>query len=132
MMEHGWCLRWDPWLIGLHFLGDFAIWVAYISIPLTLTLVARQVPVEAKARVVYGWIARGRTPPSLRQALHWSAAFIVSCGFTHAVDIWVVIMPAYWFQAWVKLATGAVSLWTAYLLIVLVSDIARAATGDEG
>lgn len=131
MIEHGWCLRWDPYLIGAHFVGDFMIWMAYVWIPLSLLLVARQVPFTDKLMVIYRWLARKQQPPTLERALPWSVAFVASCGLTHAVDIWVVVTPAYWFQAYVKFATGLISLRAALLFTVLVVDVARVTAEEE-
>lgn len=48
------------------------------------------------------------------------AAFIVSCGTTHVMEVWTLWHPTYWFSGTVKAVTAAVSLCTAYALVPLM------------
>src|ERR1700749_4325044 len=48
------------------------------------------------------------------------AVFIVACGTTHLLEIWVIWYPAYWLSGIVKAITAMASVPTAILLVRLV------------
>jgi len=48
-------------------------------------------------------------------------AFIVACGLTHAMEMWTLWYPVYWYAGVAKAFTAAVSLGTAWLLYKLTS-----------
>ena len=50
-------------------------------------------------------------------------SFIVSCGFTHFMEVWVIWQPVYWLSGYVKVVTAAASLATAVALFPLVPKI---------
>lgn len=103
---HGFCLGWPgppafpPALVVLHILGDLSGVAAYPLLALGIGwLLARSWPV---------------LPAIWRLIAIATMAFLVACGTTHLMDILVLVWPAYWLQAWVKLAMG-VSALTALL-----------------
>jgi PAS domain S-box-containing protein len=100
---HGFCLLWDPALIMLHAISDATIGVSYYLIPVALAYFVWQ-----RRDVVFGWI-------------FWMfAAFILACGTTHFMEIWVLWHPDYAIQGMIKAVTAAISLATACLLWPLV------------
>jgi PAS domain S-box-containing protein len=100
---HGFCFLWDPGLIWLHAASDAVIGVSYYMIPLALAYF-----VYRRRDIMFGWI-------------FWMfAAFILACGTTHFMDIWVLWHPDYALQGMIKALTAAISLATAVLLWPLV------------
>jgi PAS domain S-box-containing protein len=100
---HGFCLLWQPDLIGLHAISDGLIGIAYYAIPLALAYF-----VWRRRDLVFGWI-------------FWMfAAFILACGTTHFMEIWVLWHPDYGAQGLLKAATALISLMTAVALWRLI------------
>lgn len=99
LMPHGVCFAWRPELVFAHAGADLIITVAYLLIPIALLKLVR-----ARDDIQMGWV------------LYTFAAFILLCGVTHAVNMYVLWEPNYAFQALVKLATAVVSIATAYLI----------------
>jgi PAS domain S-box-containing protein len=100
---HGFCLLWQPGLIWLHVVSDALIGVSYYAIPLALAYL-----VTKRRNIVFGWI-------------FWMfVAFILACGTTHFMDIWVLWHADYGIQGLIKAATAALSLLTAVMLWPLV------------
>ena len=99
LMPHGVCFAWRPDLVFAHAGADLMITVAYLAIPIALYKLVR-----ARADIQFGWV------------LYTFAAFILLCGLTHAVNMYVLWEPNYAFQALVKLATAIVSIATAVLV----------------
>lgn len=81
--------------------GDVLIALAYFTIHLLMLLIRRRV----SAMLPY---------PRL-----WTlfAAFIVLCGMTHLATVLTYWWPLYWTDAWVKVATAAVSIFTGLELL---------------
>jgi len=102
-MPHGYCYLWNPGLVWLHVISDVLIAAAYLSIPVTL----------------FYFVRRRRDLP-----FHWMflcfGAFIVSCGATHAMEVWNLWHADYWLAGVVKGVTALASVSTALLLIPLV------------
>lgn len=102
-MPHGHCYLWRPALVWLHVLSDGAIAAAYLTIPLTL-----------------GYFLRRRDDLPF-SAVFWAfAAFIVSCGMTHVLEIYTLWNATYWLSGVVKAFTAVASLATAVMLVRLV------------
>ena len=93
-MPHSHCYLDDPRMIWLHVVSDLFIGLAYVSISTTL------------AYLVYR--ARQDIP------FHWMilafGLFIVSCGFTHFMEVWTVWKPVYWLAGYVKVVTAVASV----------------------
>jgi len=104
-MPHGHCYLWEPGLLSLHIISDALIAAAYFSIPFTLLYFIRR-----RTDLVFRWIYL------------CFAVFIVACGFTHLMEIWVVWNPAYWWSGGIKAVTAAASVSTAVMLVKLVPD----------
>ena len=100
-MPHGMCYIWLPEILYMHVGSDIAIALAYSSIPVTLLLLVRRRPdlIDPRLLVLFG-------------------AFILLCGLTHAMGVWVVWNPDYAAQGLLKVATALVSLVTAVVLWV--------------
>lgn len=105
-MPHGMCYLWRPDLLALHVISDAAIALAYFSIPLAIVYFARH-----RQDFQYRWV------------LALFAAFIVACGITHLLAIWVVWNPDYWLDGTAKAVTAGVSVLTAALLWPLLPKL---------
>ena len=78
-MPHGICYLWKPGLVGLHLVSNAIIALSYFSIPLTLVHIVRR-----RSDLPFDWI------------FFLFAAFIISCGIGHGMDIWTLWHPDYW------------------------------------
>lgn len=102
-MPHGMCYLWQPQVLGLHVISDALITLAYFSIPVTLVYFVRM-----RRDLVFHWV------------FVCFAVFIVACGTTHLMEIWVIWHPAYWLSGSIKAVTALFSVPTAILLVKLV------------
>ncbi len=102
-MPHGFCLLWRPGLVWLHVMSDTGIAASYYMIPAVLAY----------------FIARRRDLPF--PAIFWMfSAFILLCGTTHLMNIWVLWRPNYYVEGWIKAATAIVSITTTVMLFYYV------------
>lgn len=102
-MPHGHCYLWKPELVWLHVVADGLIAFSYVAISLTLA----------------SFVRRRRDLPFRWMFLAFGL-FIVSCGATHALEVWTLWDPRYWFSGTLKAFTAVASIATAALLIPLV------------
>jgi signal transduction histidine kinase len=102
-MPHGHCYLWDPGLLWLHIASDALITLSYFSIPFTLVYFIRK-----RKDLPFNWM------------FVCFAIFIVACGTTHLMEIWVIWHPTYWLSGSIKVITALASLPTAILLVKLV------------
>ncbi len=102
-IPHGHCYLWKYNLVGLHLISDLLIAISYYSIPITLVYFIRK---------------RKDLPYPLIFILF--AAFIISCGTTHIMEIWVLWHPTYWISGIIKAITALVSVYTAIELIFVI------------
>ena len=106
-MPHATCYLRNPRIIALHVTSDLLIGFAYVSISSTL------------AWLVYRF--RRELP------FHWMflafGAFIITCGFTHFMEVWTVWQAVYWLAGWVKVICAVASVATAIALYRLVPQI---------
>jgi twitching motility protein PilJ len=99
-IPHGHCYLWNPVLVWLHAGSDLAIALAYFSIVAMLIYFVRQ-----------------------RQDLPFSrifllfAAFIITCGFSHLLEVWTLWHPDYWIYGSIKALTAGFSLLTALEMV---------------
>lgn len=104
-MPHGMCYLWRSDVLTLHVVSDGLITLSYFSIPFTLIYFVR------KRRDL---------------EFHWMflcfAVFIVACGATHLMEIWVIWHPAYWLSGAIKAVTALASVPTAVLLVRLIPN----------
>jgi len=99
-LPHGWCYRWDPGVVLLHVGSDFLIALAYYFIPFALIHIVRK-----RGDFAYPW-------------MFWLfGTFILACGTTHLMSIFVVWQPWYRLDGLVKLITALASVPTAILLV---------------
>ena len=102
-MPHGHCFLWQPGILWLHILSDSAIVFSYYTIPLALAYF-----VWKRKDLPFG-------------VVFWLfAAFILLCGTTHLLSIWVLWHPDYAAEGIVKAATGLVSLATLAVTVKLL------------
>jgi len=102
-MPHGHCYFWNPGVLWLHILSDAFIALAYYSIPFTLVYF-----ISKRRDLPFNWI------------YFCFAAFIVACGTTHLLEIYVIWHPVYWLQGVIKALTAVMSVATAILLVRLI------------
>lgn len=105
-MPHGVCYLWKPGLVGLHLFSNTIIALSYFSIPFSLVHIVRQ-----RQDLPFDWI------------FFLFAAFIISCGIGHSMDIWTLWHPDYWFSGYIRAITAIVSLITAIALVYLIPQI---------
>ena len=99
LSPHGICLLWQPGLVWLHAVSDIATGLAYFAIPIGLASL-----VLKRRELLFGW-------------MFWLfALFILACGTTHFMDVWVLWHPDYGVQGLVKAFTAIASILTATLL----------------
>jgi PAS domain S-box-containing protein len=102
-MPHGYCFLWQPGVLWLHVLSDLAIAIAYFGIPLALI-----------------YFIRKRRDLPFQRVFVLFGAFILLCGCTHLLSIWVLWHPNYIFEGWVKAATAIISIATLVMVIRLM------------
>ena len=107
-MPHGHCYLWQPGVLWLHIASDALITLAYFSIPFTLVYFVRK-----RKDLEFDWM------------ILCFAVFIVACGTTHLMEIWVIWHPTYWLSGTVKAVTAVASVPTAILLVKLIPDALR-------
>ncbi len=106
-LPHETCYLLDPSLISLHVTTDLLIGLAYVSIALTLGFLVYRA-------------SRGIPFNGIFLAF---GLFIVSCGFSHFMEVWVIWEPVYWLSGYVKVVTVVASLATAVALFPLVPRV---------
>src|SRR5215831_2639571 len=104
-MPHGMCYLWRPGVLSLHVVSDALITLAYASIPFTLVYFVRK-----RKDLEFSWMFVS------------FAVFIIACGTTHAMEIWVIWHPNYWLSGSIKAITALASVPTAILLVKLIPD----------
>lgn len=98
-LPHAFCLIEDPNIMVLHILSDAVIALAYFSIPAAL--------------LFFYFRRRTDIGDNLSLAAVLFVLFILACGATHALGIWVLWWPHYDVEGVVKAATGIVSVLAA-------------------
>ena len=94
-MPHGYCFMWRPSVLWLHVCSDAAIALAYYCLPF----------------VIFYFIRKRQDLP-FQAVFSLFAAFILLCGTTHLLSIWVLWHPDYYIEGVVKAMTAVVSLVT--------------------
>jgi signal transduction histidine kinase/CheY-like chemotaxis protein len=102
-MPHGMCYLWQPGVLGLHVVSDTLITLAYFCISFTLAYF-----VHKRKDLQFHWM------------FICFAVFIVACGGTHLMEVWVIWHPTYWLSGNVKALTALASVPTAILLVKLI------------
>jgi PAS domain S-box-containing protein len=107
-MPHGYCYRWVPGLVWLHAISDSLIFLAYMTIPVTLVRIARR-----RRDIPFNWM------------FLCFGVFIVACGLTHAMEVWNLWHAMYWLAGLLKALTAVASVATAILLIQLAPQVIK-------
>jgi hypothetical protein len=102
-MPHGHCYFWEPGLVWLQVLSNASIGLAYLAISLTLGYIVRRI-----RDIPFQWMYL------------CFGLFIIACGFTHFMDVWVIWTPVYWLDGAIRAMTAIASVGTAVLLFPLV------------
>jgi PAS domain S-box-containing protein len=102
-MPHGYCFMWHPGILWLHVISDSLIVLAYFLIPFAL---------------IYFMLKRKDLP--FQMIFLWFGAFILLCGTTHFMSIWVLWHPDYGVEGIIKAMTAVTSIVTFFLLVKLI------------
>jgi two-component system sensor kinase FixL len=102
-MPHGHCFLWEPDILWLHIASDAGIVAAYLSIPFALL-----------------YFIRKRTDMPFQSVFILFGAFILLCGTTHLMSIWVLWNPDYAIEGIIKAATAIASIATFFVLVKLI------------
>lgn len=114
LLPHAYCITASPSLLWLHLTGDALIAFAYLLIPWAMLNIVRR-----RRDIPFGWIA-------------WLfGAFIVACGMTHAMEVWTLWEPVYWYSGVLKAFTAAVSLATAWVLYRITPQLLAVPSGEQ-
>lgn len=114
---HGYCLAWNPYLIGLNLFGDVMTFTSYCALAYLI--------ISAKIS--------GNVQLLIDDANAWMwAGFIWSCGMTHLFGIFTVWQPIYFMETFFILSTGLISAITAYEGIMEAHRIKRAGEQPNG
>jgi len=73
LMPHGYCLNWDPQLLGLFICGNLLVAISYYSIPAALWVF-----IQKRKDLAFNWMFR------------LFDAFIFWCGTTHLMKLWTI------------------------------------------
>ena len=102
-LPHGYCLSWDPMLVGLHVVSDALTALSYYTIPVMLLVLMRK-----RTDLKFSWLF----------ALF--GVFIMACGATHVMSIWNLWVPDYLAAGVLKGITAVASVGTAIVMVKLV------------
>ena len=102
-MPHGHCFLWEPGIPWLHVLSDAGIVAAYFAIPFALI-----------------YFVRKREDLPFQLVFLLFGAFILLCGTTHALSIWVLWHPDYAIEGVIKAMTAIVSIATFFVTVKLI------------
>src|SRR5436190_1270770 len=97
------CGRWTEFHGWLYIISDLLIWSAYFTIPI----------------VIIRYISK-KQGIRFERLYFLFAAFILACGATHFLDAVAFWIPAYRFNALVRLTTGILSWTTVFYLVKLL------------
>ena len=106
-MPHATCYLRNPGVIFLHVSSDLAIGFAYVSISTTLGYLVY----KARAKIPFHWMFLA------------FGLFIITCGFTHFMEVWTVWRAVYWLAGYVKVICALASVVTAIALFPLVPKV---------
>ena len=107
-IPHGHCYLWQTPLVGLHVAADALIALAYYSIPIILIYFVREIE-ELPFKNIFVLFG----------------AFILFCGTTHLVEIWVLWHPNYWIYGILKAITALISIYTAVSLVPIIPVVLK-------
>src|SRR5580698_257346 len=102
-MGHGYCYLWRPEIIWLHAISDALITLAYYFIPIMLVYLVRK-----RVDLPFHWM------------FFMFGLFILSCGTTHAMEIWTLWHGTYRLAGVIKAITAGASIATAAALVPMI------------
>lgn len=102
-MPHGHCYFWKPEVLWVHVIGDALTALAYFLIPFGLY-----------------YFVRKRGDLRFKSIFVLFALFIFACGTTHVLSIVSVWHPVYRLEGVVKIFTGLISLFTAFMFFRII------------
>lgn len=105
-MPHGHCFLWQADIFWLHVLSDSGIAMAYFSIPFALV-----------------WLLHKRKDIPFEGIFLLFAAFILLCGATHIMSIWVLWHPDYALEGVLKAMTAVASIVTFLVIVRMIPRI---------
>jgi two-component system sensor kinase FixL len=105
-MPHGHCFLWEPGILWLHILSDAVIVSAYFSLPFALLVIIRK-----------------RKDLPFQGIFLLFGAFILLCGTTHLMGIWVLWYPDYAVEGIIKALTAIASISTFFVVVKLIPQI---------
>jgi len=105
-MPHGYCFLWRPDVLWLHVLSDAVIALAYFGIPFVLIYFIRKRP-DVPFQLVFLLFG----------------AFILLCGATHVISIWVLWHPNYYTEGVLKALTAVASVGTLFMAVKLMPQV---------
>jgi PAS domain S-box-containing protein len=105
-IPHGHCYLWKRDLLALHILTDGLIALAYFTISIMLI-----------------YLLKKRQETQFKAIFTLFAAFIISCGTTHLMEIWTLWYPHYWLSGIDKAFTAVISCYTAIELMNLIPQV---------
>lgn len=85
-MPHATCYLRNPSIIFLHVTSDLLIGLSYVSISTTLAFLVH----KASKDIPFHWMFLA------------FGLFIITCGFTHFMEVWTVWQAVYWLAGYVK------------------------------
>jgi signal transduction histidine kinase len=106
-MPHAMCYLRNSKMIALHVAADLLIGISYVSISATLAYLVH----KASRDIPFHWMFLA------------FGLFIITCGFTHFMEVLTVWVPVYWLAGYVKLICGVASVATALALYPLVPKV---------
>jgi len=106
-MPHATCYLRNPKIIFLHVTSDLMIGLAYVSISATLAYLVY----KASRGIPFHWMFLA------------FGLFIITCGFTHFMEVWTVWQAVYWLAGYVKVLCALASVATAIALFPLVPKV---------
>jgi PAS domain S-box-containing protein len=113
-MPHGHCYLWKPEILWLNVISDVLITFAYFSIPIAIYYFVKQ-----------------RADLQFKGIFILFSLFILFCGITHAISIFVIWHGIYGIHGLAKLATAIVSCITAYKVFQSIPDALKLPTEDS-
>jgi PAS domain S-box-containing protein len=109
VQPHGYCLLWQPGMVGMFVASDTFIGLSYVAIAVALVYLIR----KAGQDIPFNWMGLA------------FGTFIFACGLTHFMDVWTLYSSNYWLSISVRVITAVASVATAMLLPPLVPKVLR-------
>jgi signal transduction histidine kinase len=106
-LPHGFCYQWNRPLVLTHLVSDLLIGVSYVVISFALVALVHRARRDIPFHVLF--VAFG--------------LFIITCGFTHFMEVWTLWEPVYWLSGGVKVVTAAASVATAAAMPFMIPRV---------